>query len=80
MKIVAIVVSINIFTFIAATVAADTAQESKSSQLQLKQYRIDRNVSKEAKRCVDCHSQHNSGVVADWANSRHAHANITCLD
>jgi hypothetical protein len=46
----------------------------------LKEYRIDRAVSKEARACIDCHSQIKGGLVADWAKSRHAHANITCLD
>ena len=47
---------------------------------QLKEYRIDRNVSKDAKECIDCHAKASGGIVADWASSRHAHANITCLD
>jgi hypothetical protein len=47
---------------------------------QLKEYRIDRNVSEDAKECIDCHAKESGGIVADWASSRHAHANITCLD
>jgi len=49
------------------------------SQL-LKEYRIDRAVSQDAQECVDCHLLQSPGLVADWAKSRHAHANINCLD
>ncbi len=46
----------------------------------LKEYRIERSISKEAQKCIDCHSRFKPGIVADWAKSRHAHANITCFD
>ena len=45
-----------------------------------KVYRIERGVSKHAKECIDCHAKESPGLVADWAKSRHAHANITCID
>jgi hydroxylamine dehydrogenase len=47
---------------------------------QLKEYRIDRSISEDARRCIECHAQESRGIVADWAAGRHAHANITCLD
>ncbi len=46
----------------------------------LKEYRIERSVSKEGQECIECHSKLNPGIVADWSKSRHAHANITCID
>ena len=46
----------------------------------LKEYRIERSVSKEAQQCIECHSELNPGIVGDWSKSRHAHANISCLD
>ncbi len=46
----------------------------------LKEYRIERSVSAEAKACIDCHADQNKGIIADWASSRHAHANVTCID
>lgn len=55
-------------------------QVSTIAAPQLKEYRIDRNVSEDAKACIDCHAEQTRGIVADWAASRHAHANITCLD
>ena len=45
----------------------------------LKQYKIT-GISAAAKECLDCHAKEKPGLVADWAKSRHAHANITCLD
>lgn len=55
-------------------------QESTKVSLPPKEYRIERNISKDAGDCIECHSKENPGLVADWAKSRHAHANITCLD
>ncbi|MDT8303612.1 MAG: multiheme c-type cytochrome, partial [Sedimentisphaerales bacterium] len=46
----------------------------------LKEYRIERSISEEAQKCIDCHSKLDPGIVADWSDGRHAHANITCLD
>lgn len=46
----------------------------------LKEYRIERGVSRQAKECIECHTIESSGIVADWSKSRHAHANVTCLD
>ena len=45
-----------------------------------KEFRIERSMPPEAEACIDCHRRENPGLFADWANSRHAHANVTCLD
>ena len=45
-----------------------------------KEIRINRVVSKDAQQCIICHSTDNSALVADWAKSRHAHANVSCID
>ncbi|MBF0225417.1 MAG: hydroxylamine oxidoreductase [Desulfobacterales bacterium] len=45
-----------------------------------KSFRIERSMSKEAMACIECHKKEHPGLFADWANSRHANANITCLD
>ena len=42
--------------------------------------KVDRAMPDEAKACIDCHTGLNPGLVADWADSRHAHAGITCYD
>lgn len=45
-----------------------------------KEFRIERGMSKQAMACIECHKQESPGLFADWAGSRHAAANITCLD
>ncbi|MBC7356188.1 MAG: cytochrome c3 family protein [Desulfomicrobiaceae bacterium] len=46
----------------------------------MKEFRIERGMSEEAKACLNCHKEENPGLFADWAMSRHASANISCLD
>ncbi len=45
-----------------------------------KEFRIERSMPKEAIACIECHRRESPGIFADWAHSRHASANITCLD
>jgi hydroxylamine dehydrogenase len=45
-----------------------------------KEFRIERSMPKEAVACLECHKQESPGLFVDWARSRHASANITCLD
>ncbi len=64
-----------------ATTSTVWAQEpSPANAPKLKTYRIERTMSEDAKMCIECHEEVSKGIVEDWANSRHAHANITCLD
>ncbi|QGY40031.1 hydroxylamine oxidoreductase [Pseudodesulfovibrio cashew] len=46
----------------------------------MKEFRIERGMSEQAKACINCHKAENPGLFADWTMSRHASANITCLD
>ena len=46
----------------------------------VKEFRIERSIPPEAVACIECHKQTNPGLFGDWASSRHASANITCLD
>ena len=45
-----------------------------------KEFRLERSMSKEAQACIECHKIESPGIFVDWANSRHAHANISCID
>ncbi len=45
-----------------------------------KEFRVERSMPKEAAACIECHKKEHPGLFADWANSRHANANITCYD
>ncbi|MBL7153990.1 MAG: hydroxylamine oxidoreductase, partial [Phycisphaerae bacterium] len=73
----AVVVVVSL-TGVCMSIAAQS--DSQPPSLQLKEYRIERAISKEAKGCIECHAEQSRGIVADWAASRHAHANVTCLD
>jgi hypothetical protein len=72
-----------VWNFVATPSITTTVRAEQTSQIippPLKEYRIVRSVSKDAQECIDCHAEKNKGIVADWASSRHAHANISCLD
>src|SRR3990167_2501835 len=71
----AVVVSLSL---VRISIAAEP--NSQPPPLQLKEYRIERAISESAKGCIECHAEQTRGIVADWAASRHAHANVTCLD
>ena len=45
-----------------------------------REFRMERGMPEQAKACIVCHQQTTPGIFADWAMSRHAAANITCLD
>ncbi len=45
-----------------------------------KEFRIERSIPKEGIACLECHKRESPGIFADWASSRHASANITCID
>ncbi|WP_306304054.1 multiheme c-type cytochrome [Desulfosarcina cetonica] len=53
---------------------------AQSNFAKAKEYRIERSVPPEAVACIECHKAINPGIFDDWAQSRHASANITCLD
>lgn len=46
----------------------------------VKTYKIDNRISETAQGCIDCHKDESPAMVADWADSRHAHVSITCID
>jgi hypothetical protein len=57
-----------------------TTAMAQPNYAKVKEYRIERSVPPEAQACIECHRVTTPGVFADWAKSRHANANITCLD
>jgi hydroxylamine dehydrogenase len=44
------------------------------------EFRMERSLPPQAIACLECHRQENPGLFSDWSHSRHASANITCLD
>jgi len=61
------------------SVASSMAQKAQNIA-KAKEYRIERSIAPAALACIECHKKEHPGIFTDWANSRHASANITCLD
>lgn len=55
------------------------AQETRN-MMKEKEFRIERSMPMEAVACIECHKRESPAIFSDWAHSRHAGANITCLD
>ncbi len=51
---------------------------SAQNMPKVKEFRIERSMPKEAVACIECHKMEHPGIFGDWANSRHANANVTC--
>ncbi|MBW1991636.1 MAG: cytochrome c3 family protein [Deltaproteobacteria bacterium] len=66
------------------SVPGGTARGQKAPKVvnlpKAKEFRLERSMPESAVACLECHKQENPGLFADWARSRHASANITCLD
>ncbi len=60
--------------------AVQTTTAQQPNFAKVKEYRIERSIPPEALACIECHRSATPGIFADWARSRHASANITCLD
>ncbi|MFP3928602.1 MAG: multiheme c-type cytochrome [Desulfobacteraceae bacterium] len=60
--------------------AAALQAQSTPNSAKEKAFRIERSMPPEAVACIECHKQEHPGIFADWADSRHAAANITCYD
>ena len=69
---------ISLMLVFAGVVPSATAQQTNFPKV--KEYRIERSVPPEGVACIECHRQTTPGIFADWAKSRHANANISCLD
>jgi len=57
-----------------------SSSEAPSNLPRAKEFRIERSMPKQAVACIECHKKASPGVFSDWTMSRHASANITCLD
>ncbi|MEW6443861.1 MAG: multiheme c-type cytochrome [bacterium] len=60
--------------------AAPASAQTQGNHPKVKEFRVERGLSPEATACVECHKQESPGIFVDWAASRHANANISCLD
>ncbi len=46
----------------------------------VKELKVNRGLTKEAAKCIECHSTKQPGIVADWKQSRHGHVGVSCID
>jgi hypothetical protein len=76
------IITLMVFSSVMALLAGVSRAASTEDLVlpSLKEYKIERKISKQAKECIECHTIESSGIVADWSKSRHAHASVTCLD
>jgi hydroxylamine dehydrogenase len=63
-----------------ALAAGPAAGQTAANQPKEKAFRLERSMPPEAVACIECHKREHPGLFADWTNSRHASANITCFD
>ncbi len=67
--------------FLLVSAASAAAQDQAAPNLpKSKEYRIERSMPVQAVACLECHKREHPGLFSDWSASRHASANITCLD
>ncbi len=57
-----------------------SAAAAAKNMSKVKEFRVERSIPPEAVACIQCHKQVTPALYDDWANSRHASANITCYD
>ncbi|MFO8112178.1 MAG: multiheme c-type cytochrome [Desulfosalsimonadaceae bacterium] len=56
------------------------SSQSEQDMAKQKEFRIERSIPEAGVACIQCHKDEHPGIFGDWANSRHANANITCID
>jgi len=72
---------LTVATLVLIAAAAFTASGISAKNMpKVKTFRIERGMPPEAIACIECHKEEHPGLFADWAQSRHASANITCYD
>jgi len=74
-RIVELLVILSLVCTVPRTVPAQQTNFPK-----VKEYRIERSIPPAAVACIECHRATTPGLFTDWTKSRHANANISCLD
>jgi hypothetical protein len=80
MKKTVLILAVAALVSLAACGGAMAQNETGPNLPKAKEYRIERSMPEQAVACLECHKREHPGLFADWASSRHASANITCLD
>lgn len=69
-----------IFWIMSITIICFTTGIFAQNVSKSKEFRLEKGISKQGQACIECHKVETPGLFVDWANSRHAHANISCID
>lgn len=69
---------IRLLLVMAFTVGSFTSAFAMESNV--KTLKVERGLTAEGKKCIECHAEKQPGIVADWKNSRHGHVNVSCID
>jgi len=64
-----------LLVFIVGSFSSAFAMEST-----LRSLKVERGLTEEGKKCIECHAGKQPGIVADWKDGRHAHVNVSCID
>ena len=75
-----IVVQVVVAVWVWPVMADSGAAQADAESAPLIVYRTNAEMSEKAKACIQCHNDRNPGLIGDWAVSRHAHSNVSCLD
>ena len=74
-----VIVAAGLVAMVCAWAAGSDAQQAPN-QPKMKEFRLERAMSPQAVACIECHKKDSPGIFTDWSMSRHASANITCID
>ena len=50
------------------------------AQSNVKQLKMNKSLSDDAKSCIECHAEETPQIVHDWKDSRHSHLGVSCID
>ena len=61
-------------------VAMFAATQAFAAQHEFVGMKMKRGLGEDSQQCISCHEKTSPGIVADWKNSRHSHAGVSCLE
>lgn len=66
--------------FFATALALGLATSAYAVDSNIKTLKVERGLSPEGQKCIECHAEKQPGIVADWKMSRHGHVGVSCID
>ncbi len=65
---------------VAAVATLGLASTAWAVDSDIKTLKVERGLSPDGQKCIECHAEKQPGIVADWKQSRHGHVNVSCID